>query len=95
MQTDFGLMLVRLCYSGPLLYLGLAMALDPSAFIAGLGNLHQGIRDFEHRLQGMRGEPPFGETAPPSVSRATRVAFRMGGAALAAIALIHLAGVWN
>ncbi len=93
MQTDFGLMLIRLCYAGPLLYIGLAMALDPAGFVAGLGNLEQGIRNFQQSLQSMRREPLAGETATPVVSRFTSVAFRTAGALLAAVSLLHLVGV--
>jgi len=93
MQTDFGLMLVRLCYSGPLLYIGLAMALDPAGFVANLGNLMQGIRRFEQHLQGWRGQPQMGDVRFPSASRAVRTAFRMAGVALAVISLLHLTGV--
>ena len=93
MQTDFGWMLVRLCYSGPLLYIGLAMALDPAGFLANLGNLMQGIRRFEQHLQGWRGQPQMDDARFPPASRAVRTAFRMGGVALALVALLHLTGV--
>jgi len=93
MQTDFGWMLVRLLYSGPLLYLGLAMALDPAGFISALGNLEQGIRRFDQHLQGLRGQPLIGEVRFPPVTPGVRAAFRIAGAALALIALLHLTGV--
>lgn len=86
-------MLVRLCYAGPLLYIGLAMALDPAGFVANLGNLEQGIRSFQQNQQGLRGRPPQGATSQPSASRTVNAAFRVAGTALAVIALLHLIGV--
>jgi len=93
MQTDFGWMLVRLCYAGPLLYIGLAMALDPAGFVRLLSNLARGIRSFQQQLQGLRGQPLPGEGAPFAVSRGGRMVFQLAGAALALVALLHLMGV--
>ncbi len=93
MQTDFGLMLVRLCYSGPLLYIGLSMALHPDGFVAGLSNLIRGIRNFEQQIREPGWQGPMRETDVITVSSSTRAAFQMAGAALAVTAVLHLAGI--
>ena len=93
MQTDFELMLVRLCLSGPLIYIGLLMALNPDGFVAGLGNVMRGIRNFEQSLREPRWQAPMRETDTFTVSGRTRAAFRAAGTALAVIALLHLVGI--
>jgi hypothetical protein len=93
MQTDFGLMLVRLCFSGPLLYIGLSMALHPDSFIAGLSNLMRGIRNFEQQIRAPRWQAPLLSTDSIVVSSRMRAAFRMAGTALAVTAVLHLAGI--
>ena len=93
METDFGLMLVRLCLSGPLIYIGLSMALDPDGFVAGLSNLMRGIRNFEHQMREPRWQGPMREADSIVASVGLRACFRVAGAALAAIAELHLAGI--
>lgn len=86
-------MLVRLCLSGPLLYIGLAMTLDPDGFVAGLGNLMRGIRNFEQQMREPRWQGPIRETDSIAVSSGMRAAFRISGVALAIVAVLHLAGL--
>ena len=93
MQTDFELMLVRLCLSGPLMYIGLAMALDPDGFIAMLGNVMRNIRNFEQHMREPRWQGPMRETDSIVASAGMRVCFRMAGGALAVVAVLHLAGI--
>lgn len=93
MQTDFGWMLVRLCLSGPVLYIGLAMALDPDGFVAILGNMARELRNLEQRMREPRWQAPMRETDSFTVSVRMRVAFRMAGTALAIFAVLHLAGI--
>ena len=93
MQTDFGWMLVRLCLSGPVLYIGLAMALDPDGFAAMLGNMARELRNFEQRMREPRWQSPMRETDSFTVSETMRVVFRMAGTALAIFAVLHLAGI--
>lgn len=93
MQTDFSWMLVRLCLSGPVMYVGLAMALDPDGFVAMLGNMARELRNFEQRLREPGWQAPMREVDSLAVTSRARLAFRMAGTALAVVAVLHLAGI--
>jgi hypothetical protein len=93
MQTDFELMLVRLCLSGPLIYIGLSMALNPEGFVAVLGNVMRSIRNFEQALREPRWQAPMRGPDTLTISGRTRAAFRAAGTAVALIALLHLVGI--
>jgi hypothetical protein len=93
MQTDFGWMLVRLCLSGPVMYIGLAMALDPDGFVAMLGNMARELRNFEQRMREPRWQAPIREADSIAVTGRMRLAFRVAGIVLAVFAVLHLAGI--
>jgi hypothetical protein len=85
-------LLVRLCFSGPLLYIGLTMAMDPAGFVNSSAMLAGVLSTLAHRLRGLHGQEPLYGPGSVDVSGKTRFAVRFVGLALAACALLVLAG---
>ena len=76
-----------LLFSGPLLYVGLWMLIDP----AGFARLPESVvRVFRNVVQGLVGPPSEGIVKPDDadVSRRIRVGFRCVGVALVLIAIV-------
>ena len=90
-RTLFG----RLCVFGPLLYIGLAMAMDPAGFVTCSAMLGRVSRTFHHRLHGLHWQEPLWEPDSVGVSGKTLLAVRLAGLALAACAFLIIAGFAN
>lgn len=92
---DVGAILVRLCSSVPLLYIGILMAIDPAGFVRFAEVLASVLRTFEHRLHGLQWQErlcePDSARLPPRVRNAVRIA----GLTLVAVALLPFAGLVN
>ena len=86
---------VRLCFSGPLLYIGLVMALDPAWFVTSSARLGRALRAFDNRLRGLHWQEPLWELDSAGESGKTRLAIRFAGLALTACAFLILAGFVN
>ena len=83
-------LLTRLCAGGPLLFLGLMMAIDPDGIAQSLGGLAGALRELEDRLQGeLRPEPQEAVT----VSAGVRISVRLAGMAITLCTFLLLAGI--
>lgn len=69
------------------------MAVDPAGFVTGLNKLMRAVRNFEQQIREPRWRWPMPEMDSIAVSGSVRAAFRIAGAALAVVALLHLAGI--
>jgi hypothetical protein len=87
-----GALLTRLCFSGPLLYIGLSMAIDPKGFVALVEVLSHTLRRFEQRLHGPDWKEPFREPLPVNATPRARIAVRLTGVVFAIFALVVLVG---
>ena len=86
---QFADLAARVSLSGPLIYIGLIMALDPSGFAGILRQVGYVITTLPQRMHGMRLQEP----AWPEISGLARRAFRITGATLIGVAVMHLAGL--
>ena len=84
---------VRLCLCGPLLYIGLVMAMDPASLAKWAEALAHALRAFEQRLKGIQWQEPLREFGPVHVSATAQNAVRFAGLVLTAFAFLHLAGL--
>lgn len=84
--------LTRLCAAGPLLFLGLMVALDPGGMITSINSLARGLRALDYRRQGFRW--PAGPELV-SVPETVRTLMRGVGIALSVFAFLALAGIVN
>ena len=95
-MDDPGSLIVRFCLDGPLLYLALFLAIDPSDSIAKLNrlstNFAAGIWRFENQLLG-RPFAPVSEPRPLADSARARLALRLIGCLLALADIIHFTGL--
>jgi hypothetical protein len=82
----------RLLSCGPLLGLGLALAIDPVILVKLRGKLWLRFRDFEHQLRPELWRPLLREPQPVEISRRARIGWRFAGAVLAGIAFLGIAG---
>lgn len=83
--------IVRLCASGPLLFIGVLMVIDPASFVNIGQTLASELRTFKHRLRGFQQQGRFQEPEAISVSPSVRVAIRTFGVALAGFAAVAFA----
>ncbi|MGA2737848.1 MAG: hypothetical protein ABSG65_10410 [Bryobacteraceae bacterium] len=81
----------RLCVCGPLLYIGLLMAIDPVSIVRLSERLARGLRNIEHGMREFPLMEQFREPAEATISEAWRIASRLIGLALAACAILFLA----
>jgi hypothetical protein len=93
MWEDVGPLLVRFFLSGPVLYIGLVMALDPAGFLRSLGMASVAIRNFENRLHGREQQEWWREMEPVPEGGAAHPGLRTVGWFLVATAFLHLAGI--
>jgi hypothetical protein len=80
----------RLCVCGPLLYVGLLMAIDPASVVRLSGMLARALRNLEHGLRGFAWLPHFGEPEEAEISAAWRIALRLIGFGLVTVAILFL-----
>jgi hypothetical protein len=85
--------LVKLCSCGPLLFIGLLMAIDPASIARLSGMVAHALQNFEHGLRGFPWQERLRESDEAEVSKAGRIALRFTGLALAACAILYLAAV--
>jgi hypothetical protein len=90
---DAATFFVRLCVAGPLLYIGLVMAIDPASLVRSLDALVHVVRTFEQRRNGLQWQEPLPESGPVYCSPAVLRAVRLAGLVLTACAFLHLAGL--
>jgi hypothetical protein len=83
---DTGTLLARLFISGPLLYIGLVMAMDPKGVVSILEAFANFTRVIDRRAVA---RPPIDF----DVSPALQIAFRITGMAVCAVALLALTGL--
>ncbi len=83
----------RLWLMGPLLYLGLLLAVDPDNLFSILRKADEKVRRFVYHLRGIGwdGPPPD----PAAASRGERREARCLGIGLAAFAFMDLAGLFD
>ena len=93
MPEDAGALFVRLCLSGPLLYIGLVMLMDAARFFSSVEALASATRTMERRLHGIQWQEPRIEPAPMDDSPLARIVVRIAGLALVLFSLLHLSGV--
>ena len=86
---QFADLAARVSFSAPLIYIGLVMALDPSGFAAILRRVGYEITTLPQRMHGLRLHEPVW----PECSDVARKSFRITGALLIGVALMHLAGL--
>jgi len=84
----------RFCFCGPLLYIGLLMAIDPASFVRVAETLSRELRTFEHRIRGLQWGP-FLEPQSIHVSPRARKGVRFAGLVLSLFAVLLLAGFGN
>ena len=80
---------LRLCFSGPLLYIGLSMAIDPLSFVKSVQMLACALRTFEHRLHGFQWREQSLQPDSGQISPRTGIAVRCAGVAVAVCALLY------
>jgi hypothetical protein len=85
--------LVRLCSCGPLLFIGLLMAIDPASVARLSEMLVRGRHNFGHGLRGFSWQERLCEPEEAKVSKAERIALRLAGLVLTACAVLYLAAV--
>ena len=90
---DAATFFVRLCLCGPLLYIGLVIAIDPASLAKWAEALAHALRTFEQRLKEVQWQEPLREFGSVHVSPSARNAVRFAGLVLAAFAFLHLAGL--
>ena len=83
----------RLCVCGPLLYIGLLMAIDPASIVRLSEMVARALHNFEHGLRGFPWREHFQEFEQAKISEAWRIGVRLIGLVLAACAILFLAGV--
>ena len=86
---DAGTIFLRLCFSGPLLYIGLIMATQPASFVQMLQTLADELRSFEQRYLGQHNQSPLPADASLMIHRAVRAV----GITLCIGALLPLTGL--
>jgi hypothetical protein len=95
-MDDPGSLIVRFYLDGPLLYLALFLAIDPSASIAKLNrlatSLATGIWRFENQLLG-RPFAPVSEPKSLADSARARLVLRLLGCLLSVVSIIHFTGL--
>jgi len=90
---DAATLFVRLCLAGPLLYIGLVIAIDPASLERWAEAGAHELRTFEQRLKGGQWQEPLPEPGSVHCSPSARNAVRIAGLVLAAFAFLHLAGL--
>jgi hypothetical protein len=88
-----GPIFVRLWFTGPLLYLGLLMIIDPLGCVKSLEILTHALRTLEDRLRGVMWQ--VREPNPVQVSPSGRIAVQLAGFTLTSAAFLTLAGFLN
>jgi hypothetical protein len=61
--AELAALFARLCFAGPLLYIGLVMATDPASFALGLANLADVLHSVAHRFDVGRKQRVTPDTA--------------------------------
>ena len=90
---DAAMLFVRLCLCGPLLYIGLVIAIDPASLERSAEALAHELRTFEQRLKGVQWQEPLPESGSVHCSPSARNVVRLAGLVLIAFAFLHLAGL--
>ena len=90
---DAATFFVRLCLAGPLLYIGLVIAIDPASLVRWAEALAHALRTFEQRLKGVQWREPLPEPGSVHVSPTARNGMRLAGLVITAFAFLHLAGL--
>jgi len=86
-------LVARLLFVGPLLYIGLSMAVEPAGFMTFLGMFARALRTFEQRLRGPGWQRWMFDPEPVDVSASGRNAVRITGMAIIAFAVLVGAGL--
>ena len=86
-----GTLAERLLVSGPLLYIGLSMAMDPESLASAAAAVSGALRDFARALRQF----PTGHRGPesPAAPLAARLSLRCAGLVLAGFAFFLLTGI--
>jgi len=83
--------IARLCFSVPILFIGLLMVIDPDAFLRMSQALAVALRTFELHFR----DYPLVSQSPEPVPVTNRAAVRLGGVCVAAAAVIPLITLGN
>ena len=90
---DVAMLFVRLCVAGPLLYIGLAIAIDPASLERWAEALAHELHAFEQRLKGIQWQEPLPGPGSVHCSPSARNAVRIAGLVITAFAFLHLVGL--
>ena len=88
-----GAIFIRLWVTGPLLYVGLLLIIDPIGVVKSLEILTNALRTLEDRLRGVMWR--VREPDPLQVSPSGRIAVQLAGLTLTTAAFLTLAGFLN
>ncbi len=88
-------MLARLFISGPLLYIGLIALIDPNGLAALLYRFASVLESFDGRIHAYQRREPLPDPEPLPVSRIVRNSLRIAGFVVAALAFVHLSGIFG
>lgn len=77
----------RLCLTGPLLYIGLLMVVEPANFVRITEMFTTAVRNFERHLSKARIWEPLDQPAPLCVTAKVRFVVRLFGLCFSAIAI--------
>ena len=90
-MSDLGELFVRLCAIGPLLYIAVALLMDPASFVRMIDDLATEVRSFEERLRGpFRVRPAYSQRTG-NLSRKQSIALQGAGVILIAVSLLAIA----
>ena len=90
-MSDLGELFVRLCAIGPLLYIAVALLMDPASFVRMIDDLATEVRSFEERLRGpFRVRPAYSQRTG-NLSRKQRIVLQGAGVILIAVSLLAIA----
>jgi hypothetical protein len=88
-----GAIFIRLWVTGPLLYVGLLLIIDPIGVVKSLEILTNALRTLEDRLRGVMWQ--VREPDPLKISPSARIAVQLAGLTLTTAAFLTLAGFLN
>jgi hypothetical protein len=87
---DAGALFVRLCFAGPLLYIGALLLVDPESFAKFADQAAHEMRAFEQRLNSRKWNDTLLPPRPAHISAGTRIGLRGFGVALCLLAMASM-----
>ncbi|GEM_PF-4607988 len=87
----FSGLFVRLCFAGPLLYVGLQLACDPEGFVTASRNLAMVLQELNQSLRGRDSRNWIRSVEPGRPPARTRSGVRIAGIVISLCALLPFA----